>query len=317
MSLDEADLREEPADPATASPVTRAVGTDAGAWAGRSWRDSALDGLRRRGRGLRRPAVVVPAAILALIVLACFLGPAVLGLPSPATGNLEDYLLPIGSPGHPLGTNALGNDMLAQLLVGGQISILVGVGATLIGLVLGVAIGMIAGYRQRVVGATLMRFMDVIFAFPDIILALAIAAYLGPSVVNTIWAIGFFSIAGFGRIARAQTLKIVNLDYVVAARASGRPAWRVLLGHVWPNISGPVLAYAFIAVGYAMMAEAALSFLGLGVPIPTPSWGNIIASSQGYITVAPQLILMPALLLFATIASTNLLSDALQTRRSS
>ncbi|MBO9577804.1 MAG: ABC transporter permease [Microbacteriaceae bacterium] len=296
---------------------TRVVESEASRWASRSRGRVLADGLRRTGRSFRRAAIIVPAAILFVIALVCFAGPAVLGLPAPATGNLADYLLPIGSPGHPLGTNALGNDMLSQLLVGGQVSILVGVGATAIGLVVGVAIGMIAGYYQRVVGTVLMRVLDVIFAFPDIILALAIAAYLGPSVVNTIWAIGFFSIAGFGRIARAQTLRITNFDYVVAARASGRSAWKILLGHIWPNIAGPVLAYALIAVGYAMMAEAALSFLGLGVPIPTPSWGNIIAGSQGFITLAPQLILMPALAMFATIASMNLLSDALQARRPS
>ncbi len=296
---------------------TRVVDSESSVWANRSRVRVLGESLRRTGRGLRQTAIIVPASIIFVIVVLCFAGPTVLGLPSPSVGNLADYLLPIGSPGHLLGTNALGNDMLSQLLIGGQISILVGVGATLIGLVFGVAIGMIAGYYQRVVGTVLMRVLDVIFAFPDIILALAIAAYLGPSVINTIWAIGFFSIAGFGRIARAQTLRITNFDYVVAARASGRPAWKILLEHIWPNIAGPVMAYALIAIGYAMMAEAALSFLGLGVPIPTPSWGNIISSSQGFITIAPQLILMPAIMMFATIASTNLLSDALQARRPS
>jgi len=284
-------------------------------WASRSRTSGMLAAVRRSSRSMRGPAILVPAGILVVVVVACFLGPVVLGLPSPSVGNFADYLLPVGSPGHPLGTNALGNDMLAQLLIGGQVSLTVGVGATLLGGAAGVMIGMIAGYYQRFVGTALMRVLDVIFAFPDIILALVIAAYLGPSVTNTIFAIGFFSAAGFGRVTRAQTLRVTGFDYVVAARAGGSPGWLILLGHVWPNIRGRVLAYALVAVGYAMMAEAALSFLGLGVPIPTPSWGNIISANQDYVLQAPLLIGLPALLLFATIASANLLSDGLQSKR--
>jgi peptide/nickel transport system permease protein len=280
-------------------------------------RDGRLRLLAHRARRFRRPGVLVPAGILLVIVLGCFLGPIVLGLPNPSTGNLADFLLPIGSPGHPLGTNTFGNDMLAQLLVGGRISITVAVGAIAIGLVVGSLIGMLAGYYQRIAGPVLMRVLDVIFAFPDIILAIAIAAYLGPSMTNAIWAIGFFSIAGFGRVTRAQTLRVVHMDYMAAARSSGLSTLRILVTHVWPNIAGRVFAYALVALAGAMMAEAALSFLGLGVPIPTPSWGNIIGSNQSYLSVAPQLIVMPALLLFGTIASANLLSDALQEKRTS
>ncbi len=300
--------------PLSTAELTGSV-TTADIWALRSRRYAFVEGLKRQSKVLRRAAVLVPAILLLLIVLLCFLGPSIFGLPDPATGKLEDYLLPIGSPGHILGTNALGNDMLSQLLVGGQFSIIIGVGATLLGGIVGSIVGMIAGYFQRVAGAVLMRILDIIFAFPDIILALAIAAYLEPSVSHTIWAIGFFSIAGFGRVTRAQTIRVTNFDYVVAARAAGRPAWKILLGHIWPNIAGPVIAYALVAVGYAMMAEAALSFLGLGVPIPTPSWGNIISSSQDYMAQAPMLIVMPAVLLFITIASANLLSDGLQARK--
>jgi peptide/nickel transport system permease protein len=271
--------------------------------------------LARRLRRFRKPSVLIPGVILLLIVLLCFFGPAVFNLPPASTGNLANYLLPIGSPGHLLGTNTFGNDMLAQLLVGGRISITISAAATALGLVIGSTIGMVAGYYEGIVGGVLMRVLDVIFAFPDIVLAIAIAAYLGPSVTNTIWAIGFFGIAGFGRVARAQTLRVAHQDYVVAARSSGASTLRILLVHIWPNIAGRVLAYALVALGYAMMAEAALSFLGLGVPSPTPSWGNIIGTNQSYISVAPRLIVMPAILIFLTIASANLLSDGLQEKR--
>jgi peptide/nickel transport system permease protein len=278
-------------------------------------RNSGARLLAYRMRRFRRPSVFVPGGILVLIVLVCFFGPTVFNLPSATTGNLADYLLPIGSPGHLLGTNTFGNDMLAQLLVGGRISITISAAATGLGLVIGSLIGMIAGYYEGIIGGVLMRVLDVIFAFPDVILAIAIAAYLGPSITNTIWAIGFFGIAGFGRVARAQTLRVTHQDFVVAARSSGASGLRILLVHIWPNIAGRVLAYALVALGYAMMAEAALSFLGLGVPSPTPSWGNIIGTNQSYISTAPQLIWMPAVLMFATIASANLLSDGLQEKQ--
>jgi peptide/nickel transport system permease protein len=271
--------------------------------------------LARRIRRFRKPSILIPAVILVVMVLLCFLGPTVFNLPPASSGNLSNYLLPIGSPGHLLGTNTFGNDMLAQLLVGGRVSITVAAAATALGLVIGSLIGMVAGYYEGIVGGVLMRVLDVIFAFPDIVLAIAIAAYLGPSMTNAIWAIGFFGIAGFGRIARAQTLRVAHQDYVVAARSSGASALRILLTHIWPNIAGRVVAYALVALGYAMMAEAALSFLGLGVPTPTPSWGNIIGTNQSYISVAPQLIWEPAILIFITIASANLLGDALQEKR--
>jgi peptide/nickel transport system permease protein len=255
--------------------------------------------------------------ILLVVVLACFFGPTVFNLPPASTGNLANYLLPIGSPGHLLGTNTFGNDMLAQLLVGGRVSITVAAAATALGLVVGSLMGMIAGYYEGIVGGVLMRILDVIFAFPDIVLAIAIAAYLGPSMTNAIWAIGFFGIAGFGRIARAQTLRVTHQDFVVAARSSGSSALRILVTHIWPNIAGRVLAYGLVALGYAMMAEAALSFLGLGVPTPTPSWGNIIGTNESFISVAPRLIVMPTILIFITIASVNLLGDALQEKRGS
>ncbi len=271
--------------------------------------------LARPARRFRQPSVLVPAVILVIMLLLCFAGPAVFGLPPASTGNLANYLLPIGSPGHLLGTNTFGNDMLSQLLTGGRVSITVAAAATALGLVVGSLIGMVAGYYEGIVGGVLMRVLDVIFAFPDIVLAIAIAAYLGPSMTNAIWAIGFFGIAGFGRVARAQTLRVTHQDFVVAARSSGQSTLRILLTHIWPNIAGRVLAYALVALGYAMMAEAALSFLGLGVPTPTPSWGNIIGTNQSYLSSAPQLIWEPALLIFITIASVNLLGDALQEKR--
>jgi peptide/nickel transport system permease protein len=278
--------------------------------AGRRLRTRAL----RLRRALRDPGVAVPAGILVLIVIACFAGPAVFAVPSPTVGNLQQYLLPLGSPGHLLGTNQLGNDMLSRMLYGGRVSIEIGLAATAVSLVIGVALGAFCGYLGGAADVIMMRVLDILFAFPNIVLAMAIAAYLGPSVIHTIWAISAFGVAGFGRLARAQTVKIRQLDYVVAARSGGASTWRIVTTHIIPGISGPLMTYALMVVGQAMLIAAGLSYLGLGVPIPQPSWGNLISSAQNYVVQAPQLLIMPAVALFVTIASINLLADGLGRR---
>lgn len=260
------------------------------------------------------PAVGWPAALFAAIVLACFVAPVVVPLPNPSTGNLQDYLLPIGSQGHLLGTNELGNDMLSRLLYGGRVSLIVGILATALGFAAGTLLGTIAGFYGKVIDAAVMRVVDTIFAFPSLILALAIAAYLGPSELHTVWAIAFFSVAGFARLARAQTVRVRNLDYVVAARVAGARAGRSILMHVIPNVMPSLLAYALFSVGIAMVVEAGLSYLGLGIRVPDPSWGNIIKSGQDSWARAPQLVVMPSVLLFLTVLSLNLLADGLRRR---
>jgi peptide/nickel transport system permease protein len=265
-------------------------------------------------RAFRDPSVFVPGAMLLLIVLLCFVGPWIFNLPNPNVGSFKNYLLPIGSPGHLLGTNEFGNDMLSRLLHGGQVSLLVGIGATAIGFSIGVVLGTTAGFYGGLVEALLMRIFDVLFAFPGLILALAIAAFLGPSVWHTIWAISFFSLAGFGRLARGQTIRVRNYDYVVAAKASGASAWQIVFGHIIPNVLPPLFAFAMFSVGGAMVAEAALSFLGLGIQIPEPSWGNLISGAESYMTNDPMLLVMPAVSLFLTVLAINLLADSLRHR---
>jgi peptide/nickel transport system permease protein len=287
---------------------------DTAAWVNTTAGRRARAETSRFGRALRDPGVAVPAAVLVLLVLACFAGPALFGVPDPTTGDLTQYLRPLGSPGHLLGTNQLGNDMLSRMLYGGRVSIEIGLAATAISLVAGVAIGAFCGYRGGAADAIMMRVLDILFAFPNIVLAMAMAAYLGPSVVHTIWAISVFGVAGFGRLARAQTVKIRQLDYVVAARAGGASTGRIVTTHIVPGISGPLTTYALITIGHAMLIEAGLSYLGLGVPIPQPSWGNLISSAQNYVVQAPPLLIMPAVALFVTIASVNLLADGLGRR---
>lgn len=263
---------------------------------------------------VREPSVGVPGGLLLLIVIACFLVPTLAHLPDPSTGHLRDYLLPIGSPGHPLGTNELGNDMLSRLLTGGQVSIVVGTLATALGFGVGTLFGTVAGVSGGAIDALFMRIVDTIFAFPGLVLALAIAAYLGPGEMHTVWAIGFFGIAGFARLARGQTVRVRNRDYVLAGRNAGAGTIRTIVGHIIPNVLPPILTFALFSVGVAMVVEAGLSYLGLGVQIPQPSWGNIIRAGQNYWVRAPQIVLMPSALLFLTVLSLNLVADGLRRR---
>lgn len=276
--------------------------------------DTMRSQLRGVGRAARTPGVAVPGAVFVLIVLACFAGPWALNLPTPITGDLSDALLPIGSPGHLLGTNELGNDELSRLLYGGRVSIIVGIGATAISLAIGTVLGMTAGYFGGFYETVIMRLFDTLLAFPGLILALVLANYLGPSLTNTILAISLFGVSRFGRLAWSQTLSIRHRDFVTAPRSDGASSRRIMFGHILPNVITPLLGFALFTVGTAMMIEAGLSYLGLGVPQPQPTWGNLISTGDGYLSSDPRLVILPAIFLVAAVLSLNLVADGLRGR---
>jgi peptide/nickel transport system permease protein len=283
-------------------------------WVANGDRDRLVRKLLRVARSFRDPGVAIPAIVLLLIVAACFLGPPLFGLPGPNVGNLRNALLPIGSPGHLLGTNNLGNDLLSRLLHGGRVSILIGLVATAMGFFVGLTLGATAGVFGGLIETVVMRIFDALYAFPSLIIALAIAAYLGPSVFHTMIAIAAFTISGFGRLADAQTVRVRNLDYIIAARSSGVSELKIVWGHVIPNIFPPLISLAVFNIGSAMVIEAGLSYLGLGIRIPDPSWGNLIADGQPYMSQDPALIYIPAAALFATVFAITVLSDGLRRR---
>jgi peptide/nickel transport system permease protein len=271
--------------------------------------------LRGAGGVLLIPAVAIPGAVFVLIVLACFAEPPLFGVPSPNAGTLTDTMKPLGAPGHLFGTNALGNDELSRLLYGGRVSIIVGVGATAISLAVGALLGMSACYFGGFYEKVIMRLFDTLLAFPSLILAMAIADYLGPSLRNTVIAISLFGISQFGRLAWSQTLRVRNRDFVAAPRADGARGRRIILGHILPNVLPPLLGLALFSVGTAMMLEAGLSYLGLGIAQPNPSWGNMIADGQQYLYQAPRLVILPCVALVLTVVSLNLMADAIQRRQ--
>jgi peptide/nickel transport system permease protein len=267
-----------------------------------------------RGRLRQSLALYLPAGLLVLIIAACFLWPLVGSVPPPVGGSVLDASLPAGTPGHLLGTDAAGNDIFSRLLYGGRVSLEVGAATQVIGIVVGGLIGMIAGYSRGFLAAVLMRVLDILIAFPSLVLALAIAEGLGPGELHVIWALSFYSVPAFARLARAATLRLRDQNFMLAASLSGTPRWRIILFHLAPNLLPQQLTFALLGAGVAIIQEGALSFLSLGVPPPGASWGNMIASGMQTMSVQPSLVLLPCLALLITVAALNLLGDALRAR---
>jgi peptide/nickel transport system permease protein len=271
-----------------------------------------------RARGalfhLRGLDVALPASILGFVILACFAAPALFHMSGPNDGNLLNAFARIGARGHVLGTDGLGDDELARALFGGRASIEIGFGATALGLVIGGVLGVVAGFFGGWVESVVMRCLDMLLAFPALLLALCVAEFLGPSALHVIYAITFFTLPANARIARSGTLRVKQLAYVDAAYFSGRGPAAIIRRHVVPNVIAPLVTFSLLSVAIVMLIEAALSFLGAGIPLPDPSWGNMIAAGEGYLATDPGLVLIPAAFLFVTVLSLNLLGDALRWR---
>ena len=230
----------------------------------------------RRWRG--KLGLWIPGGAIVLIVAACYLAPALFGLPEPVGGNVLESYLPAGSPGHLLGTDPNGNDTLSRLLHGGRASLLIALAVNVLGLVVGRTLGALSGYVGGVVDTIIMRLLDVLIAFPSLVLTLAVAQALGPSITNTILALAFFSIPAFARVSRSAVLRLREMPFMAAARISGTSTGRILFRHLAPNIAPQLITFGMLGMGIVIIIEGALSFLGLGGPDPAPSWGNMLAT---------------------------------------
>jgi peptide/nickel transport system permease protein len=265
-----------------------------------------------------RVAMVSAAAILVLVVVA-LAAPLIAHLVGhdPTTQYRDTGLTPAGLPVGPsrlflFGTDNLGRDVFIRVVYGTRISLLVGVLSTLIAIALGVVIGVTAGYFQGATDTILARFMDVVLSFPFLLFAIALVSVAGPSITVSVLVIAFFSWAAVGRIVRGQTLSIREREYVEAARSLGASDLRIMVVDVLPNLVAPVIVYTTLLIPTAIVFEATLSFLGLGVPIPTPTWGNMIAESQGTYLQAWWFLVFPSVALFITTLAFNLLGDGLR-----
>ena len=265
----------------------------------RTWRR-----LRRRVGALFGLAVV---GFFALIALAA---PWIAPFDPLATSWSEVRGAP--SLAHLFGSDELGRDVLSRVIWGTRASILAGVVSVSISLALGVPIGMAAGYLGRWTDALISRITDAMLACPFLILAIALAAFLGPSLTNAMIAIGISATPVFIRLSRAQVLAAKSEDYVEAARALGNPHLRIALRHILPNIVAPLIVQATLAIAAAVIAEASLSFLGLGQQPPAPSWGSMLNTARNYVDQAPWMAIWPGLSIFLLVLSFNLLGDGLR-----
>ena len=216
------------------------------------------------------------------------------------------------SAAHWFGTDELGRDVLARVIYGARASLLAGAISVSIALTVGVPLGLISGYRGGFLDALISRITDAMLACPFLILAIALAAFLGPSLSNAMIAIGVSATPIFVRLTRGQVMSVKVEDYVEAARAMGNPRWRIALFHILPNIMPALLVQATLSIAAAIIAEAALSFLGLGQQPPSPSWGSMLNAAQRFLTQAPWMAIWPGLAIFLVVLSLNLVGDGLR-----
>jgi peptide/nickel transport system permease protein len=263
----------------------------------------------RARRRVNLPLIVGGTLVAAIALIAVF-APIL----SPINPTAIDPQIRLRGPGseHLLGTDRLGRDVLSRIMYGGRVAVVVGAVAVAIGAGIGISVGLVSGYRGGRTDLILMRIVDGLMAFPALLLAILIIASLGPGHVQAMAAIGIVLIPTFARLARAQTLAVRNLEFVTAARALGARETPLLLRHILPNIGGPLLIQATVAFSGAVLAEASLSYLGLGTQPPTPSWGSMLQEARDVFFVGPWMAIWPGLAIAAAVLGWNLLGDGLR-----
>lgn len=282
--------------------------------------DDSLDPAVAAGSHLRRSALkrffqhrlaTGGSIVIVTMILACVFGPYLLPFDETTIDILARFAPP-GSGVHLLGTDQLGRDMLARLLMAGRISLAVGFAAMLLSMAIGVTIGLIAGYFRGALGAVLMRIVDAALCFPTIFLLLALAAFIQPSVPAIILLIAMTSWMEVARIVEGQIRSLRERDYAVAALSLGASDRRIMFHELLPNAMAPVVVSATLTVAHAILAESYISFLGYGIQPPTPSWGNMLDSAQTYFESAPWLAILPGLMIALAVTSFNFIGDGLR-----
>jgi len=271
-------------------------------------RSLTYDALRRLWRDR---AAVVSAAFLVLMIIVSLLAPLIAPM-DPTVTNLPKRLLPPGSPGHLLGTDELGRDMLSRLIWGGRVSLFVGFIAVLIAMSAGVVVGLLAGYFGGWVDSVIMRLIDILMAFPSLLLAIAVVAALGPGLTNAMLAVSIVGIPYYARIVRGSVLSLRNQEFVQAARVIGAGDLRIIVYHILANSLAPLIVAATLDVGWMIMAAAGLSFLGLGAQPPTAEWGVMLSAGRQQIRNAPHISILPGLMIFLVVLALNFLGDGVR-----
>ena len=258
----------------------------------------------------RRPSALIGLGVVIAFILMAIFAPYISPQDPIATSWVAIRKAP--SAAHWFGTDEIGRDVLSRVIWGTQASLMAGVISVSISLLIGVPIGLLAGFVGGAVDAIISRITDAFLACPFLILAIALAAFLGPSLTNAMVAIGISAAPIFVRLTRGQVIQIKVEDYVEAARSVGNPPWRIALVHILPNILPPLLVQATLAIAAAVIAEASLSFLGLGQQPPAPSWGSMLNTAKNYIEQAPWMAIWPGISIFLLVLSFNLFGDGLR-----
>jgi len=260
--------------------------------------------------GKSEPAMLVGGGTIALLSLLAIFAPLLSPYPPDAINYLA--LLKPPSADHLLGTDDLGRDILSRLLYGGRLSLSVAISAVFLSVLAGVPIGLIAGYVGGIADEVIMRVLDSVIALPPLVLALTISAVLGPGLVNATIAIAIVAIPTYARLIRGQVLSIKNNDYVLAARSVGVRSGAILFRHIMPNVISPIIVQASLGVGFAIILESSLSFIGLGAQPPTSTWGSMVQTSFQYLDLAPWFVMAPSILIFIAVLGANLLGEGIR-----
>jgi peptide/nickel transport system permease protein len=263
-------------------------------------------------RRLRRDHMAMAGAIFLVLVALVSLMAPVLAPHDPIETNLSMRLAPPGTPGYPLGADELGRDMLSRLVWGGRISLLIGFSAVMVAMIVGVVIGLLAGYFGGWSDSVIMRLIDILMAFPAILLAITIVASLGPGLRNAMLAVSIVGIPYYARIVRGNTLSLREQEFIQAARVTGAPKTRIMFRHIFPNTMAPLIVAATLDVGWFIMAAAGLSFLGLGAQPPTAEWGVMLSTGRQFVRNAPHLSILPGTAIFLVVLALNFLGDGLR-----
>jgi peptide/nickel transport system permease protein len=261
------------------------------------------------GRLLRNFAFTSGALLTIVLIVVALAAP----LLSPYDPSVQDTSRRLETPSreHILGMDDLGRDVLSRIIWGSRVSLRVGFSVVILASLIGVSLGAISGYFGGAIDTLVMRVSDILLAFPGILLAIAMVAVLGPSLNNVILALATIGWVGYARLVRGQVLKVREMEYVTAARALGARSFRVILHHVLPNVINPVIVMATLGLAGAILAEAALSFLGLGVQPPTPSWGAMLTAGRRYLGMANHLAIYPGIAIMLAVMGLNFLGDGL------
>jgi len=260
-----------------------------------------------------RGAPKISLTILTLAVLCALFAPW-LAPADPIVGNLADSLQPPGSAGHLLGTDNQGRDLLSRIIYGARISVTVGVLAVFVAGGVGTIMAVLSGVYKGWVDVVLMRLTDAFLALPFLMIAVTVVSLLGPSLLNVILVIGLLRWMGYARVLRGEVLRLMERDFVRLALVAGASRWRIILRHILPNLINTLLVLGTLELGVAVIAEAGLSFLGLGVPRPLPSWGTMLAESQQYFYIAWWLPVIPGIAITLLVMASNLTGDWLRDR---